>query len=129
MFSFDLNGTTAGIAGGYDQLLFSAGNTGTLSLTSTSTLLLNLGYTPVVGQQFELIDVQNGGTFINGAFAGLSEGAIFNGGSEQFQISYVGGTGNDLVVTAIPEPATTAIIAGVSVLMFTMLRRHWTAVA
>jgi len=129
VFSFDLNGTAAGTAGGYDQLLFSAGNTGALSLTGTSTLLLNLGFTPVVGQQFELIDVQNSSTFINGAFAGLSEGAIFNVGSEQFQISYVGGTGNDLVVTAIPEPATTAIIAGVSVLAFVLLRRRRVVVA
>jgi len=70
--------------------------------------------------------VQNSSTFINGAFAGLSEGAIFNVGSDQFQLSYVGGTGNDLVVTAIPEPATTAIIAGISVLAFTLLRRRRT---
>jgi hypothetical protein len=129
VFSFDLNGTTAGTAGGYDQLLFSAGNTGTLSLTGASTLLLNLGFTPVVGQQFELIDVQNSSTFINGAFAGLSEGAIFNVGSDEFQISYRGGTGNDLVVTAIPEPATTAIIAGIGVLMYTLLRRRRAAIA
>ena len=129
MFSFDLNGTTAGTAGGYDQLLVSAGNTGTLSLTGTSTLLLNLGFAPAVGQQFELIDVQNSSTFINGGFAGLSEGAIFNVGSEQFQISYVGGTGNDLVVTAIPEPATTTIIFGISVLIFSLARRRRAAVA
>jgi hypothetical protein len=45
-------------------------------------------------------------------------------GSDQFQISYVGGTGNDLVVTAIPEPSTTAIIAGIGVLVFTVLRRR-----
>jgi len=126
VFNFDLNGTAAGAPGGYDQLLFSADNTGTLSLTGTSTLMLNLGFTPVVGQQFELIDVQNSSTFINGAFAGLSEGAIFNVGSDQFQLSYVGVTGNDLVVTAIPEPATTAIIAGISVLAFTLLRRRRT---
>ena len=127
VFSFDLNGTTAGTNGGYDQFLFSAGNVGALTLTSTSTLLLNLGFTPVAGQQFELIDVQNSSTFINGAFAGLSEGAIFNVGSDQFQISYVGGTGNDLVVTAIPEPATTAIFAGLGVLAFALLHRRRTA--
>jgi hypothetical protein len=98
-------------------------------LTGTSTLLLNLGFAPAVGQQFELIDVQNSSTFINGGFAGLSEGAIFNVGSEQFQISYVGGTGNDLVVTAIPEPATTTIIFGISVLIFSLARRRRPAVA
>ena len=129
VFSFDLNGSMAGTTSGYDQLLFSAGNTGTFSLTGTSTLLLNLSFTPVVGQQFELIDVQNSGTFINGAFGGLYEGAIFNVGSDQFQISYVGGTGNDLVVTAIPEPATTAILAGISALAFTLLRRRRAVVA
>ena len=124
VFSFDLNGTTTGTASGYDQLVFSAGNTGALTLTGTSTLLLNLGFTPVIGQQFELIDVQNSRTFINGTFAGLAEGSVFNLGGEQFQISYFGGTGNDLVVTAIPELSTTAIVVGAGALFFVLLFRR-----
>ena len=112
LFSFDLNGTTAGTAGGYDQLLSSLNNNGTITLGGSSALQLNLGFAPVVGQQFELIDVANGGTFISGTFAGLAEGSTFIQGGEQFQISYHGGTGNDLVVTAIPEPSTTAALLG-----------------
>ncbi len=116
LFSFDLNGTTAGTAGGYDQLMFSLTNTGNITLGGGSALQLNLGFAPVLGQQFELIDVVNGGTFINGTFAGLADGAFFTQGGQQFQISYFGGTGNDLVVTAIPEPSTTAAIFGLLVL-------------
>ena len=122
LFSFDLNGTTAGTAGGYDQLMFSLGNTGTITLGGSSALQLNLGFSPVLGQQFELIDVVNGGTFINGAFAGLTDGAFFTQGGQQFQISYFGGTGNDLVVTAIPEPSTTAAI--LSLLAFSCVAVH-----
>jgi len=112
------------VAGGYDQLTFSAGNAGTLTLTGTSSLLLNLSFTPVVGQQFELIDLQNSAAHIDGTFAGLAEGALFNVGSEQFQISYTGGTGNDLVVTAIPEPATTCLLAGAGALAITLVFRR-----
>lgn len=123
VFSFDLNSATAGSALG-NQLAFSAGNTGTLTLTGTSTLLLNLSFTPVVGQQFELIDLQNSAAHIDGTFAGLTEGSTFYVGSAEFQISYAGGTGNDLVVTAIPEPATTAIFAGVGALACVLLLRR-----
>jgi len=131
IFSFDLNGTTAGVAGGYDQLLFTAGNDGTISLTDTSTLLLNLGlgFATIAGQEFTLIDIQNSSTHINGLFAGLAEGAVFNVDGDQFQISYVGGTGNDLVLTAIPEPATTAITAGACALVFAFFLRRRNAVA
>ena len=114
-FIFDLNGPTAGTAGGYDQLLFSPGNTGALTLGSGSNLQLDLSFAPVIGQQFELFNLANSSTFINGTFAGLSEGATFTQGGQQFQISYLGGTGNDLVVTAIPEPSTTAALLGLFV--------------
>jgi len=124
LLNFDLNGTQVGVAGGYDQLTFSIGNAGALTLTGTSALLLNLGFTPVVGQQFELIDLQNSSAHIDGTFAGLAEGSIFNVGSEQFQISYNGGTGNDLVVTAIPEPATTCLLVGVGALAITLVLRR-----
>jgi len=122
LFIFDLNGTIAGTAGGYDQLQFSLENTGSITLGGSSALQLNLNFAPVLGQQFELIDVGNGGAFITGTFAGLADGAFFSQGGQQFQISYFGGTGNDLVVTAIPEPSTTAAILGL--LVFSGVAAH-----
>src|SRR5262249_20617694 len=46
---------------------------------------------------------------VAGTFAGLPEGATFVAGGQTFQISYTGGDGNDVALTAIPlsvSPAT-----------------------
>lgn len=90
-FAVMLNGTTAGID--YDQL----SATGTVNLAG-ATLKVNLGFTPVVGSTFLLI--QNDGTdAVVGTFAGLKQGAKLLLSGMTFQISYVGGTGNDVVLT------------------------------
>jgi autotransporter-associated beta strand protein len=90
-FAVTLNGTTAGT--GYDQLSV----TGTVNLTGAS-LNVNLGFTPALGSAFTLI--QNDGTdAVVDTFAGLAEGATLLLNGMTFQISYVGGTGNDVVLT------------------------------
>ena len=71
---FDLNGTAAGVVGGYNQLKFAAGNLGSINLGSA--LPLSLGFAPVVGEQFELIDVGNSNTLISGYFVGLGRGLL-----------------------------------------------------
>ena len=54
---------------------------------------------PVTGDSFVLID--NDGTDpVSGTFAGLPEGAVFAVGDTSFRITYSGGTGNDVVLTA-----------------------------
>lgn len=116
LFSFDINGLAAGAADGYDQLRFAAGNDGTLVLGSGSTLQLNLGFVPAIGEQFELIDLANAGKCVTGTFASLADGAVFTAGGSTFQITYFGGTGNDVVVTAIPEPSAAAVAMGLAVL-------------
>ena len=51
-----------------------------------------------IGAAFTLI--QNDGTeAVMGTFAGLPQGATLVLGGMTFQISYVGGTGNDVVLT------------------------------
>jgi autotransporter-associated beta strand protein len=45
-----------------------------------------------------LID-NDGNDPVGGTFDGLPEGAIVTAGDQQFRISYVGGTGNDVVIT------------------------------
>jgi hypothetical protein len=62
------------------------------------------GFTPTVGETFLIVDKVAVGA-ISGTFSGLAEGAIINGflGSGLgAQITYLGGTGNDIVLTVIP---------------------------
>ncbi|HEV3310920.1 MAG TPA: putative Ig domain-containing protein [Chloroflexota bacterium] len=92
-FTVTLNGTAAGT--GYDQLSV----TGTVNLAG-ATLNVNLGFTPALGSAFTLI--QNDGIdAVVGTFAGLPQGATIVQNGMTFQISYVGGTGNDVVLTRI----------------------------
>ncbi len=91
--SMELNGADPG--NGYDQVSV----TGTVNIDGTS-LQLSLGYLPVIGTVFTLID--NDGTDpVTGTFGGLTQGSLLPVGSETFQISYTGGTGNDVTLTAL----------------------------
>ena len=86
-----LNGTTSGT--GYDQLNV----TGKVSL-SGATSNLSLGFTPTVGDTFTLIQ-NDGADPVVGIFVGLKEGSTLTLNGMTFQISYKGGTGNDVVLT------------------------------
>jgi len=99
-----LSGTfTAELAGNvpcdnYDQLQIN----GTIDLSNATlnTVLLN-GFIPTVNQSFTLIR-NDGSDLVNGAFTNLPEGASFVVNGINFKISYVGGDGNDVVITALP---------------------------
>jgi fibronectin-binding autotransporter adhesin len=93
-YAVDLNGATAGTQ--YDQLVVSSGGTVTLG----GTLSLTLGYTPSFGTTFTIIDNQ-GASAVTNTFSGLAEGGTITSGSYTFQITYSGGTGNDVVLTCI----------------------------
>ena len=55
-------------------------------------------FTPSEGDTFEILDI--GGT-LSGQFLGLGEGDLLSASSgQQFTISYLGGDGNDVVLTA-----------------------------
>jgi autotransporter-associated beta strand protein len=90
-FNAVLNSTTAG--SGYDQLNVTC----TVNLGG-STLNLILGFTPTVGTVFTLIN-NDGTDAVTGTFLGLAEGATVVVSGMTFQISYVGGTGNDVTLT------------------------------
>lgn len=123
--SFILNGTVAGDASGYSQLVFGADNTGSLILDSGTSLLdLDLGFAPADGQQFVLVDLLNSSASIAGTFAGLADGSFLTIDGTTFQLSYHGGTGNDLTLTAVPEPATWAMIVGAGALALAGWRRR-----
>ena len=101
-FNVVLGGTTAGT--GYDQLNV----TGTVNLDSDSLggSSLNVsfapGYTPSLGDSFVI--VANSGGPIQGTFDGLPEGATIPIGGQNLEITYVGGTGNSIVLTDKAAP-------------------------
>jgi len=88
-FHVELNGP-----GQFDQL----GVTGTIDLGG-ATLTGLVGFTPSSGQSFTLID-NDGDDAVVGTFADLPEGSTVELGGQTFTISYEGGTGNDVVLTA-----------------------------
>jgi autotransporter-associated beta strand protein len=90
-FNLQANGTTAG--SGYSQLSAS----GTVNITG-STLNFTLGFTPVIGNAFTIINNTGAGAVV-GTFKGLPQNATFTLNGMTFQISYTGGTGNDVVVS------------------------------
>ncbi|MAT68913.1 MAG: hypothetical protein CMJ58_05260 [Planctomycetaceae bacterium] len=98
----EIEGTGAGT--GYDQLIV----TGDVSLAGDLTLAG--AYVASLGDSFTLIDNQ-GANAISGAFTGLAEGAAVSFNGVSLLATYVGGDGNDFVLTAVPEPATIALLA------------------
>jgi autotransporter-associated beta strand protein/predicted outer membrane repeat protein len=102
-FGVTLNGTAT------DQLNV----TGTVALNG-ATLSASLGATPTSGQTFVLIN-NDGSDPVVGTFAGLAEGATVTIGGHRFFISYQGGDGNDVVLTADHAP-----VAGASSLSYSV---------
>jgi hypothetical protein len=96
-----LNGTTPGAQ--YDQVHVTSGgriDTGYVALD------VSVGFDAVPGDRFTIID-QAAGARLTGYFTGLPEGSTFYVGNDQFQITYQGGDGNDVVLTvlSVPEPS------------------------
>jgi uncharacterized repeat protein (TIGR01451 family) len=96
--AIDLNGTTVGT--GYDQV----DATGTVTLGGAA-LTVTLGFVPPPFSTFIIVN-NDGVDAVSGTFAGLPQGARLTVGGTGFSISYAGGTGNDVVLTALPPPPT-----------------------
>jgi hypothetical protein len=98
-------------SGGGNQRLTASGN---INLANVD-LLLSGSYTPAIGDQFIIVNNTATSGVTSGTFNGLPEGAIFNPSitntappksqpanlNADFRITYVGGTGNDVVLTAL----------------------------
>ncbi|NBS03169.1 MAG: hypothetical protein EBS72_13810 [Rhizobiales bacterium] len=96
----DLQGITA--ATGYDQIVVC--KSGSVDLAN-ATLALTSTITPASGTVFTIIDNQDNAIPITGTFSGLAEGAVITLNGSTYQISYVGGTGNnDVTLTAANTP-------------------------
>jgi autotransporter-associated beta strand protein len=117
-FIVELNGPTAGNgSNNYDQ----ANVTGTVALNGGSvgagaTLNVSVGYNAIIGQTFTIIN-NDGSDAVTGLFRDplgntLAEGATFLAGSGAnawtLKISYVGNSGNDVVLT-IANPTITSV--------------------
>jgi autotransporter-associated beta strand protein len=104
--------------------------TGTVALGGATFSLSGTGVGVASGNTFTIID-NDGIDPVIGTFAGLAQGAIIGGGPGGFSyvVSYIGGTGNDVVLTAvapsgIPTLDPRALIALAFVLgMIAVLRR------
>lgn len=103
-FDIRINGATVGSS--YSQLSTS----GSIKVTG-ATLALSLGYVPANGQVFTIVD-NTGASAVSGTFSGLPEGATLAVDGTDFTISYVGGSGNSITLTAgLPS---IALVMGVS---------------
>ncbi|MFO0940977.1 MAG: hypothetical protein U0930_09430 [Pirellulales bacterium] len=79
----------------FDQLIVN----GSVSLNGVLNVIYLSGFVASSGSSFRIID-NDGTTMAPGTFTGLAEGAQFSVGDTLFTISYQGGTGNDVVLTA-----------------------------
>jgi len=71
-----------------------------------ATLAGTLNFSPSMGTTFKIVDNITGNP-INGTFAGLPENAYLRFANTDLRISYVGGDGNDVVLTVIAPPVAT----------------------
>jgi len=108
-FEIDLHGTAVG---NYDRLSV----TGTVALSGSVALNLGLGYVPSAADSFTII-LNDGTDAVSGEFAGKPDGWVFSAQGTFFAIDYQGGDGNDVVLTVIPEPGSTALLVAGAVLV------------
>lgn len=97
--AMEINGLNAGID--YDQIVVSNGNV-TLDGNGSATLSLSFSgsLSNFFGDTFTLINVLNPTNTVTGTFSGLPEGSTFTNNSIVYKLSYVGGDGNDVTLTA-----------------------------
>ncbi|CAN5708945.1 hypothetical protein BH23PAT2_BH23PAT2_02820 [soil metagenome] len=93
IYDFELGGTTACTQ--YDQIKVTGSVT--LGNGTLNTLLIN-DFKPTSGQSFTII-ANDGSDAVNGTFKDLAEGATLEVDGVVYKISYVGGDGNDVVLT------------------------------
>lgn len=99
-FAVEINAaTTAGTD--YDQ----AHVVGTVNL-GNANLNLSGTHTPMNGDEVVIVS-NDGADAITGTFNGLSEGGVIAFNGENFSISYVGGDGNDVVLSYTTASVTT----------------------
>lgn len=99
-YSVDIAGT------GYDQIKV----IGSVNIQFAYLQVRTTGFTPTPAQTFVIVD-NDGNDPVGGTFSGLPEGEIILSadGTKSFRISYHGGNGNDVVLTALAPSAAIGI--------------------
>jgi len=116
IFAVELNGTNVGTE--YDQVIVN----GFVSL-SNSILDLTLGFAPTNGDTFLIIN-NDASDPVLGEFAGLPNLGEFQSGGSEFKVLYAGGTGNDVVLIAVPEPSALTLLFAAAMLLLRRGNRH-----
>ncbi|HYT89560.1 MAG TPA: putative Ig domain-containing protein, partial [Gemmataceae bacterium] len=101
ILTLELNGSAAGT--GYDQLKVNG------AVTLGGTLNATLGFVSGVSDTFTIID-NDLADVVTGTFAGLPEGATVTIGGVGFQLTYTGGSGNDVVLSHIDTGPVLALL-------------------
>lgn len=101
--ALNINGVTAGT--GYDRIVVN----GTVDV-SGAALAVTHGYAAGSGDSYTVI-VNDAADAVTGTFSGVSEGNTFNatGNGTQLTASYIGGSGNDLTLSAPSAPTITNV--------------------
>lgn len=98
-YQFEVGGTTACTE--YDQTVV----TGTVSLGDGTLSVIRFNdFKPAANQTYTIIS-NDASDAVTGTFSGLAEGATFTVDGYVFKISYVGGDGNDVVLTVQSVPS------------------------
>jgi len=101
-YTVEIDGAT--VCTEYDQTQV----TGTVDLgNATLTIVKSGSYTPADATEFVIVD-NDGADAVTGTFNGLAEGATTTVDGVEYTVSYVGGDGNDVVLsaTAVAAPNT-----------------------
>ena len=104
ILAMDIGGT---LSEDFDQILAN----GTVTLGGGLSLSITGGFVPVFGNTFTLISNDDVDP-VNDFFLSKPENSTFMAGGYEFRINYAAGDGNDVVVTAVPEPGSIALILG-----------------
>jgi fibronectin-binding autotransporter adhesin len=104
-FDVDLWGVAAGT--GYDQAVVS--NSVSVDGAHLNLDFNNGAFTPAPGDTFTIIDNTSANP-VTGEFVGKANNSMFVTGGNRFGIRYDAGTGNDVVLTALPASATPSIL-------------------
>ncbi|WP_425618761.1 RHS repeat-associated core domain-containing protein [Anatilimnocola sp. NA78] len=110
-YSVELDGTTPGTGTSHhDQLTVTNNSAGSTTIGTNVSLSISTpsGYLPSYNDVFTIVNNSTAGGSVSGTFDGLPEGTVFLSSIGKFQISYIGGSGNDITIKYL-EQYTVAI--------------------